>query len=234
MDELDEKIALLFGNPIPFENNFVYPLTVDEIKEIKFSYFYMILQIIIADENDLEFIPEKTIVYPFDIFMSNLIYAQDDMFKEAIVSFLRKIFKKDTVFIDEEIIMIGEDINIHIHNYSLFVDIIKKQYCIEKEVKKPKTEKQKEIDKLRAEKRKKYAKWLEDESEDISDLFSSILSIHPTIDTANIGSKSIYYLVDQFKRINKRDDYFIGIKSLLAGASEEDVKLIHWTKKIVN
>jgi len=130
--------------------------------------------------------------------------------------------------------MIGEDINIHIHNYSLFVDIIKKQYCIEKEVKKPKTEKQKEIDKLRAEKRKKYAKWLEDESEDISDLFSSILSIHPTIDTANIGSKSIYYLVDQFKRINKRDDYFIGIKSLLAGASEEDVKLIHWTKKIVN
>lgn len=233
MNELDQKMSLLLSKPLPFEDFYIYPLTVDEIQEIGFDYFYTILQIIIADETDLEHVPENVVVYPFDILISNIVYCSDQLFLDAIFSFFKKVFRKEYVKLEDDYMLVGDDIILHIHNYGTFVEIIKQQYCVRKEIKKPRTEKQKEMDRLRSEKRKKYAKWIEDESEDISDLISSVLSVHPTISDSNIGEKTLYYLVDQFKRINKRDDYFIGIKSLLAGASKEDVKLIHWTKKIV-
>lgn len=234
MEELDERACLFLGDPLPFDCGEVYPLTIGEIKEIGFSNFYTILQIIISDENDLEFVPENTIVYPFDIFLSNIVYCPNEDFKHKIVLFLKKIFKIENIFFDENFICLDNGISIGIDNYEEFSKIIMKQYCIKKEIRPFRTEKQKEMDRLRAEKRKKYSKWLEDERDDIIDLISSICSVHPSIDAKNINGQHIYYLIDQFKRINKRDDFFIGIKSLLAGASKDDVKLIHWTKKIVN
>jgi len=234
MQELDESVSLFFGDALPFEDSFVYPLTIGEIKKLEFSNFYTILQLLIADENDLETIPEHMVVYPFDIFYSNIVYSQDLSFTEKIFDFLKGVFRVEYIMLKDDYICVGDNITLHIHNYDAFVEIIKKQYCIKKEVKKQRTEGQKEYDRMLAEKRKKYAKWIEDESEDITDLMSSICAIHPTINSQNIQDLTVYYLINQFKRIMKRDDYFIGIKSLLAGASSKDVKIVHWSKKIVS
>lgn len=234
MQELDESVSLFFGDALPFEDCLVYPLTIGEIKKLEFSNFYSILQILIADENDLETIPEHVVVYPFDIFYSNIFYAQEESFKEKIFEFLKCVFRVEYIMLREDYICVGDNITLHIHNYNAFVEIVKKQYCLKKEVKKERSEKQKEYDKLLAEKRKKYAKWIEDDSEDITDLMSSICAVHSTINSQNILDLTVYYLINQFKRIMKRDDYFIGIKSLLAGASSNDVKIVHWSKKIVS
>lgn len=234
MDNLDERASLFLADPIPFDGQNVYPLKIKDIKGLGFSNFYKVLQLLISDENDLDECPKDRIIYPFDIFFSTIVYCQDVVFQESILSFLKLIFDKSEVYVGEDFISVGEDITLHFQNYDELVEIIKKQYCIKKIPQKAKTAKQKEIDQLRSEKRKKYARWFDEDTEDIVDLLSSICAVHPSINNENIENKTIYYLIDQFKRVGKRDDYFIGIKQLLAGASKEDINLTHWTKKIVN
>lgn len=234
MFDLDEEVDLLFGEAIRVDDFLVYPLTVDEIRELKFSYFYAILQILIADESDLEHVPENLVVYPFDIFLSNIVYCQDELFKNKIFDFLKKSLRQEYVIVQDDCIYVGDNITLNIANYDLFVETIKKQYSIKKEAKKPRTEKQKEYDREVAEKRRKYAKWLAEDSEDITDLISSVCAIHPSINIDNIGKYTVYYLMNQFKRLNKRDDYFISIKRLLAGDTSNEVKVVHWVKKIVS
>jgi hypothetical protein len=66
---------------------------------------------------------------------------------------------------------------------------------------------------------------------DLLDIISSICAKHPSLNFSNIQELTIYQLIDQFKRINMIDDYFISIDSLLAGASKKNVDLKHWSKK---
>jgi len=63
-------------------------------------------------------------------------------------------------------------------------------------------------------------------------IISSISSKHASINLFNSGNLTIYQLIDQFKRINMIDEYYISIKSLLAGASKDDVQIIHWSDDI--
>jgi hypothetical protein len=63
-------------------------------------------------------------------------------------------------------------------------------------------------------------------------LISSVCSKHANLSLFNIEKLTIYQLIDQFKRLNMIDEYFISVDSLLAGADSKKVDLNHWSKKI--
>lgn len=232
MDDLDQDIALLLGDGLEFETLLIKPLTIREIKNIKFSNFYSIIQVLISDRTDLQNVVENVEVFPFDIFVSNLVY--NEQFAMIMIEFLKTIFNKEISFMENGI-LIGENVVLNSSNYDKFVDIIKKQYCVVKPKKLiAKNSKQEEYLKRLAEMQKKYENHRKADSEDISDWISSVVAKHNSLDFNSVQDLTIYQLMNQFKRLNKIDEYFIGIDQLLAGASKEDVKITHWSKKITD
>ena len=229
MNELDENISLLFGDPIVFCEHFIYPLTIREIKKFKFSDFYSILYLLMSDETDLEVVSDEH-VREFDILFSNIIYNPDKLFSEKILFALSLMFKEE-IGICESGIIVGDNFLLNADNYIRFVEIIKRQYCLKKEVKlASKNSKQDEYFKQLAKMRKKYENFIK--TEDISDWISSVIAKHNNLDFIIIQDLTIYQLINQFKRLNKIDDYFVSIEQLLAGASSDEVKVIHWSKRL--
>jgi len=78
--------------------------------------------------------------------------------------------------------------------------------------------------------KEKYAK--REKSQDIVDIMSAVSSKHPSINVFNCGSLTMYQLIDSYKRLNAVDSYFISIDSILAGASNDEVKVKHWGEKL--
>ena len=231
MEELDENIALLFGDPIPFERSFVYPLTIKQIKKIGISDFYSILYLIMSDQSDLSIFSEEPI-REFAIFFSNIIFNPNDLFVSKIVLVLESMFKEE-VCISDDSISIGKETAINVDNYMRFVEIIKKQYCLKKQKQIiAKNSKQQEYLRRLAEMRKKYENFIKEE--DISDYISSVCAKDNKVDYVTIQDWTIYQLFNRYKRLNRIDEFFISIDQLLAGASKDEVKVVHWSKRLTD
>lgn len=71
-----------------------------------------------------------------------------------------------------------------------------------------------------------------DESLDLSDIIEIVISKNFGINFLNVWELTYFALYEMFMRMQVNEAYDIGVKSLLAGAKSEDVKLKPWLSKL--
>lgn len=235
LSEVDLNIHFLLGKTVNVGNMKLTPLTLDEIIEVGFDNYNKYLSILCLDSNSIAEmlkIEDDTIIQPFEYLYWNC--KQDDEAKNLILKSLNLFLREQVQFFVEGCFIVGdvkEGDFLSYDNFNFFIDILKQQNCIEtSKATEPESDKQKDFFKQLKKMREKYAKY--QPQQDISDIISSVCSKHPSINLFNVGGLTIYQLIDQFKRLNAIDEYFLNIKSLLAGAKKEDVTLKHWANKM--
>lgn len=239
LTELDLRLKLLSGEGILIEGvGVVVPYTLREIAKYGYSKYLELLNLFIIEAEDVfgaELdIPEGLTM--FDIYVG---LGADDLHEgiEASLSFfLRSPIK---VLRDSMLIRIGEGEQAHFitrEHFEQVRNIIKIQnglsnLAITEEVN-PKDKRAQEIlDKIKKAKEKvaKHKKTEEGEM-DFADIVSAVATKAFGLNKITVWDLTIYQLYDEFKRLELIDNYDISIKSMLAGAS--NVQLKHWSSKI--
>ncbi len=221
------------------------PKTIEEIDEIGFDVYNQYLSTLCITSDDiyelLDMNDNFQDIEPFEFIVSNCLNGE---YKEE---FLKHIINALSFFLNEKVYFhypeneddrgyfymseINEGRFLHIANFNFFSDILKMQNCISENIsnrnRKPKNEAEKDLYRQLNKARAKYNK----RDNDMSDIISSICAKHPSVNLFNVRSLTIYQLIDQYKRLNAIDEYFISIESLLHGASSDDVKVTHWSSK---
>jgi len=141
--------------------------------------------------------------------------------------FIKMEYQGDIIFVSNEIVLSR-------YNYNIFIDCIKLANCMsETKVIKRNSELDRKIVEAKAKIKKQLNKEnLNDDDITLKDLVSVLTAKHSSLNLLNVWDVNIYQFNDQFKRMQLIENYDIGIRSLLAGAKKEDVKLEHYIKKI--
>lgn len=241
MSEDELEMNLLFGNPITIDSlGSITTPKINEILNIGFSKYNQTVGILcVTSEDIIEMLDVKTeeTIEPFDFICANCLNGSEQV-QIQIMSVLELLFNDSIVFYGDSF-LIGDAKNERIlnkSNYNIFIDALKKINCMDSENKNnptPKNKAEKEMLEKLKELRKKYAKY-KNNSETISmtDIISAVCAKHPSINLLNVGNLTIYQLINQYKRIEFIDQYFINIKSLLAGADSKEIKMKHWSSKL--
>lgn len=174
-------------------------------------------------------------IHPFDFIYINCL--NNEGFKDTVVKALSFFFDANVVFSINELFFInnkdGTIGTLSKNNFSFMTDIFKIQNCIpltDDKKPKPKTEAQRQFFIKLNEQRIKH----QSKHDVLNDIISSVSAKHPSINFFNIGNLTMYQLIDQYKRLNAIDEFYISIKSLLAGASKDEVKVRHWGEKLLD
>lgn len=233
MDSLDSNVDIFFGGSIDIEDKFkVHQFKISEIKNtIKFSNYYRYINTICIDKLTIK-ISLNTLedISAYDFIIANCHSNRDDNFKNIICEGLG-LFLGESVFYDKNVAKLYTDKNLI--GQLDFEDIsaaIRKLNCMGEE----------EVVSVQNEAHLKYyidrgiarAKFAKNSEGDLSDIISSVCSKHPTINIFNVDDLTLYQLMDAYKRLNAIDQYFVNIKSLIAGADKKDINLKHWSEKI--
>jgi len=227
-DIKDFEVDLLFARPTEYKEFKIYPLTIDEIKEYGFTEYNRIIGLLSLDEEEIQDNYGIFDVNVYDLVIIS-IYNNDD-FKDNFLKLFSSILKTPVSFhIDNY--FITEDKIIDADIFYGIIGIILDQNVINKKKYQIKSKKEKEYYEMVKKAKEKYKKYLDSENDSlILDIISSVGAKHPSLNIFNIGKLTIYQLFDQFHRLNYIDEYYISIKSMLAGA--ENIKLEHWSRKI--
>jgi hypothetical protein len=236
-DEESLNLKFLLGKSVELSGiGVLSPLKIDEISNIGFELYNKYLSLICVSSDDIcEFLDiwDDTYIEPFTFIIENCLNSDD--FKSQIVSSLSLFLRTNIEFSTDGHFIIG-DMNdgnfLHYANFNFFSDILKNQNCINKDNQnkiKPKNDAEIRFFKKLKEQRAKYTK----KENDMNDIISAVCAKHPSINLFNVGNLTIYQIIDQYKRLHAIDEYFINIESLLHGASGDDVKITHWSSKVV-
>ena len=238
MREKDLEFYCLLGKPFLLEGiGHLHVLKINEILDIGFEKYNQILSLLcISKEEICKVLKLNDIdeVNSFEFLLYNCLASGSD-FRDNMFDALRILFKENISISEEGVFFIGdieENRVLHKLNYNYFIDILKYQNCIntnKEEIKvKSKNDKVKEyLEKLKKEKQK-HDKKFNNETQ-LTDIISSVCAKHPSINLLNVGNMTIYQIINQYKRLNYIDDYFMSIDSLMNGAKKEDVDLKHWS-----
>lgn len=229
------KLKLLAGIPLNINDICVIkPLTLGQITNIGYKKYNIYLSNLVADITDFK-IPDMDLSkYTYwDILMSNMYYGDDkyiDMILEAFSIFLdnKNIYysKKESLFYINENKIIDKNI------FSQIQEILKWQNCIEKKDE-PKLANSK-AEEIRRKILKGKQDLLKKENMEITfeDLVSVLAANGNNLNILNIWDLNMYQFNNQFNRMKMIEDYDIGIRSLLAGATGEDVKPKYYIRPI--
>ncbi len=234
MQELDLNVKFLLGKTVNIGKLQLTPLTLNEIDEVGFDNYNKYLSILCIDSDSIKEmlnLEDNSNIEPFEYLYWNC--KQNDDTKELILNTLNLFLKEQVYFYNQGFFAIG-DISegrlLTYENYNYFIDILRQQNCVEKpKTIKPENDKQKDFFQQLKKMKEKYSR--HEQKQDISDIISSVCSKHPSINLFNVGNLTIYQLIDQFKRLNMIDEYFLNVESLLHGADSKDIKLVHWSLK---
>jgi hypothetical protein len=167
----------------------------------------------------------------FDFIILNLAADNSNKLKDLILEMFSLIFKETISLSIKGYFIDGKNNIINQKNFPKIIQIIKDQNAIKEREEKVVTKKERDYKEEVRRVREKYRKYLKatgkSNDTDLLDIISSISSKHPSLNLFNIYKLTIYQLIDQFKRINLIDEYFINIDSLLAGADKANIHLIH-------
>jgi hypothetical protein len=223
----------MFGGYIPIEDKFkVRQFKISEIRNtIKFSNYYQYINTICVDKLNIK-IALNTLkdINAYDFIIANCHNDQDSNFRDLVCGGL-SLFLGESVFYDRNVAKLYTDNNLI--GQLDFEDIskaIRNINCMGEE----------ELTSVQNEAHLQYyidsriakAKFSKGNESDISDIISSVCSKHPNINLFNVENLTLYQLMDAYKRLNAIDQYFINIKSILAGADKKDIDLKHWSEKI--
>jgi len=243
--EIDLNSRFLLGKEVVLSGiGKLKPLTIDEIVDVGFETYNQYLSMLCISSIDILTmlnLPTGTIIEPFEFISQNSYYNSD--FCKDTEKALSLFFRDNVKFVKEENI-VGEDAIcsgyfeigfegvIHVQNFNFVIEVLKQQNCISTDANdsiKPTNDAETSFLKELDEKRRKYAKAKSET--DMTDIISSVCAKHPSINLLNVGTLTIYQIIDQYMRLNSIDQYDLGVNSMLHGCSKDDANLTHWSSK---
>ena len=235
MDDIDLSSKFLRGKPVSLGLFELHPLTLDQIfDDVGFGEYNRYLSILCIDSDSIKEmlnIVDDTIIEPFEYLYASAFQQEES--KKIICESLHAFLNEDVSF-GEGFFQIGKNPKsiIYQDNFNFFIDILKQQNCINAEKEKIiiENDAQKKFMAQLKKIKEKYSK--REKSQDIVDIMSAVSSKHPSINVFNVGSLTMYQLINAYKALNAIDNYFISIDSLLAGSSADEVKPKHWGDKL--
>ena len=236
-NENDLFSKFLMAKPIELKGiGTLQPITINEISKVGFSVYNQYLSILCISSDDISEmldLEDDRVIEPFEFIINNCLYG-DESFRNQIMDAFNFFFKDEIGFY-ETYFCVG-DISrckfIQKSNYNFFIDILKQMNCVNPNVEKekPKNEAEKKFWKKLKEIRAKYEK--HKDTMDINDIISAVAAKHPSINLLNVGSLTIYQLIDQYRRLNSIEQYDLNINSLIHGCDSKNVNLKHWSGKL--
>lgn len=225
------ETELLFGLPIKYKKFYIYPFTIKEVIEFGLEDYNQILGILSLEKEEIE---DKFNIFDINLYeLVIVIFYNDDKFKDKFLRFFSKLlhttiyFHTSNYFITENFEQIKEE------DFYQIINILLQQNLLTDRKYEVKNKKEKEYMEMVRKAKEKYKNFLDGDNETFMlDIISSVCAKHPSLNLFNIDKLTVYQLYNQFYRLNYIDDYFLSIKSMLAGA--ENVKLEHWSRKITN
>jgi hypothetical protein len=240
----DDKYRMFANIPVKMDNICtIYSYTLYEIMDIGYEKYHNYLMNLISEPKDfLKNIDIKDLedLTTFDIITSNLYHTlikDDDKYYNLIQEAFRLFIKEDIeLFWDNnelKLIIDRSDRIIDKENYNTFKNILKTQNGFDKEKKEefiPANDKANEIKQkiLKARQKRKT----KDDEITFHDLISVLAANSKSVNILNVWDLNIYQFNNQFTRMKMIEDYDIGIRSILAGAKSEDVKLKYYIRPL--
>jgi hypothetical protein len=174
----------------------------------------------------------------FDFVFINLIADGTNNYKIDFLTMFSMILKEELLLSSNGYFFTQKGLIIDNSNFKEIIQIIRDQNVVKEREEKITTKKERDYKDMLNKAREKYKGYLKAtgklDNTDLVDIISAVSARHQSLNLLNIYELTVYQLIDQFKRLNLIDEYFINIKSLLAGADKKDVNLIHWSKKIID
>lgn len=237
---------LLSGKPMKTSNGIsIYPLTLGEIMELGMvNYSYLISFLTLKDEmlkalyqlqdDMLEEMKKEKLKLLISIILSDEDMGMKLLYFISNITKRRVLIEDETIFIVEEIKEDGEKKEIKIpftnKDYEEIIDILELQNC-SKTVEE--IEEYEDDPEIRAfiEKKNRLNKIIDeasnkDEDVTLEDLVSSLAVANAGLNILNIWDLTLYQFYNQLKRYNAKVNADMAIRSMLAGAS--DVELKNW------
>lgn len=235
------ELSLFRGSPIKFQNvGLVHPFNVGDIETLGEELYEKYLQFLTIDEerlkNILKIEDKEFTTYEFIVVNC----MNDKEFCGLIIDALSYIFKEPVSFSEHGFFYVGEleeQRYLFHENYNDFKKILRLQNCLDKKEEiveeNPANAKAAELLRRRNEVREKLKKAKSGEGEPLAweDLISILCANGNGITVDNVWNLSVYAFNKQFVRMKMLEEFDISVRSLLAGAKQEDVELVHWMSK---
>lgn len=240
---LINKEKFLCGIPTEIEGLcLLYPVTLREIAKIGIKNFYAYLNIFTLTKEDVnDFIRQNELEIELTPFQFHLANAAID---ENYLQILRGAFKfflhetEITVLPENEALILGkyeENRIVREEEFQAISEIVSIQHCVDRDdvnaMNNPSNSKAAQIIKKIKEGQRLREKKKGDSQLDFFDLVGSLAAGGNGLNIINIWDITYYAFNDQFKRMQMREEYDNGVRSLLAGAKPEKIKLKHWVRK---
>lgn len=239
----DIELFLLSGSPIEIPDLCkVYPLTINEIKNITTIKYNQYLSCLCIEKNEIQkIINNNEDINVFEFIIVNCIYHEDykNLFLDALKCFIRENVGLSDIglYIDRK----EEKKFINENNFNDIKKIIKLQNCLVDTTEdnyNPVDERARKIvEKLKKDKEKrKQIKQSESQNDDNSltlfDLVSILAAYGNNINIFNIWDLTFFQFNDQFNRMKILKDFNINVQILMNTTKPEEVEIQHWLSKI--
>lgn len=230
------NIRLLSGLPIKIYNIDVYPLKLRDLAIMGYEDYYTKIYYLTAEPKDFTLSEDVDIdnITIFDIIMSNMYYSNEHH-RKGIIKIMEVIFRQKVTFAYcRSCFYIGDIKNNNIINKDNYIEIkkvLKLQNCIKDKKEEFKCVNSK-AEKIRQKILKGREKLNKKTEPTFEDLVSTLASKGNGLNILNIWDLTVYQFYDQLIRTQMIEDYYINIKSLLAGAKKEDVNLKYYIRPI--
>lgn len=235
MDIVTRELRMFRGKPIDTSFGLsIYPLTVGDIEEIGYEEYSKYLLTLCAEKRDYINVDLSDEITAFDIFKYNFMNGYDSV-KYDISKSINIFLKSEMICDSDDNLFLEQDSETYFLGISEFIEIQKilreqNSFHTDKEfdgvlANKKAEEIQRKIMKGRASLINKKGEVL------FSDLVSVLAAKGNGINVFNVYNLSIYAFHEQFARIQMIENYHLSVKSLLAGADKDKVKLQHYVSR---
>ena len=234
--QADKELVYITGKPFCLDGIQIHPITINDIVDIGYTNYRILLNFICADIDD--FIDNSEGKYSnedlFAFMLNSFIHSSDA--RNALLSALRMICKTDKISYDNvnECLKIDQGC-LTSNNFLTFQAIVKERNGISKlneDIENPANAKAAALLARKKVLKKKIDKAKNQDTSDITlaDLIS-ILASGMKIPISVICQYDMYQFNDQFNRLRIFKDYEVNIQALLAGADSNSIHLQHWISK---
>jgi hypothetical protein len=235
-----DQLRLLKGLSIPMTDGacFVKHLTIGEIAEIGLEEFYQYLNLFTVEDDEINIkIDDKSI----DLYNALMINCRNDFnIRNKIEVGLCVFTGEQHCYYDEErdILFIDnvDDRRITEENFNEFRSILQIIYRIKKEIEDQSTmtEAERKMRKKFEDRKKQLAKAKQKEGRGdkitLEDLIIGLMVVGRKTNE-DVWNFPFYSFYEAFYCLERKEQYEVNLKSLLAGADPKKVKLIHWLDK---
>lgn len=252
MSKANDRGRLLSGKPFPIRDGLkLYQFQLGEIVDLGYDEYIKCINILTFDMEDIKKdVDEDMRTYFEDVILYDYIMLSCKRSKEFEIEYTKamSLFLSDEVVFDkvnEKLVAKKNNIIIESQDLELIKKYIKLQNCITESIERKIEDRyniadndlaRRLIEKIKKE--DKAVKELKNRDGkigneiDIFDIISSITISVNSLNIINIWELTIYQLYNQLDRSQTKEKYELDLKSLLAGAKAEDIKVEHYIKHL--